>query len=70
MGDGTNYSDSLPDHKYKNPGRRYVSLEMRSDKGCYAKFIDSIEVYNNPEAGISLLTERPTILQNNVGFLD
>ena len=70
MGDGANYSDSLPNHEYKKSGRQYVSLEMRSDKGCYAKFIDSIDVYPNPEAGISLLTERPTILQNNVGFLD
>jgi gliding motility-associated-like protein len=43
---------------------------MRSNKGCYAIFYDSVNVYPNPEAAFSILTERPTILQNNVGFLD
>ena len=70
MGDGTNFNDSLPKHKYRQPGIHYISLAMRSDKGCFAKFIDSIEIYPNPEAGISFLTDRPTILKNNVGFLD
>ena len=70
MGDGTNYYDSLPSHQYKQSGTHYIILAMRSDKGCFAKFLDSIEVYPDPEAGISFLTERPTILLNNVGFLD
>lgn len=70
MGDGANYSDSLPSHYYSQPGKRYITLETRSNRSCYAKFLDSIEVFENPEAGITFLSERPTILQNNVGFLD
>lgn len=70
MGDGANYNDSLPSHYYSQPGKRYITLETRSNRSCYAKFLDSIEVFENPEAGITFLSERPTILQNNVGFLD
>jgi gliding motility-associated-like protein len=70
MGDGANYSDSLPAHEYRKSGKNNISLAMRSNKGCYAIFYDSIDVFPNPEAAFSLLTERPTILKNNVGFLD
>jgi PKD repeat protein len=70
MGDGSNYSDSLPTHSYNKTGKHYITLSMRSDKNCFAKFRDSIEVFENPNAGISVMTERTTILQNEMVFAD
>ena len=70
MGDGTLYSDSVPNHRYQYIGRYGIGLKIFSDKGCKYEFQDTLDVYPNPEAGISKFTGRATILKNRVGFRD
>jgi gliding motility-associated-like protein len=70
MGDGRNYFFEQPEHTYNKPGKYYVTLAMTSDEGCYAKYIDSTNVYANPTAQMSAFTQRATILKPQVTFLD
>ncbi len=70
MGDGRNYFFEQPEHTYNKPGKYYVTLAMTSDEGCYAKFIDSTNVYANPIAQMAAFTQRATILKPLVSFLD
>lgn len=70
LGDGGNSADSVPTQIYRRPGKYYIRLEMNSDKGCFAGFLDSTEVFSNPEAYFSVLSERATILKPEVYLLD
>lgn len=70
LGDGGNSADSLPTQTYKRPGKFYVRLEMNSDKGCTAGFLDSTEVYSNPTAYFTLQTPRATILNPEIYVVD
>ena len=69
MGDGTNYNLELPSHYYRNAGKYYITLALNSDKGCFGEYKDSINVFENPYSGISVLSERPTILENEVSMM-
>lgn len=70
LGDGGNSADSVPTQVYRRPGKYYIRLEMNSDKGCFAGFLDSTEVYSNPEAYFTVQSERATILKPEVYVLD
>lgn len=70
LGDGGNSADSVPTQTYHRPGKYYIRLEMSSDKGCFAGFLDSTEVYSNPEAYFTIQTERATILNPEIYVLD
>ncbi len=70
LGDGRNTVDSTPLHKYAYPGKYYVQLTLKSDKGCQSKFLDSTIVYPNPIARIVVLTPRATILNDSIQFMD
>ncbi len=70
LGDGRNTVDSAPNHKYGYPGKYYINLTLKSDKGCQSKFRDSTIVFPNPIARILTLTPRATILQDTIHFLD
>ncbi len=70
LGDGRNTVDSTPNHKYAYAGKYYINLTLKSDKGCQSKFIDSTTVFANPIARIVTLTQRATILQDTIHFMD
>ncbi len=70
LGDGRNTNDSLPIHRYNYPGKYYVNLTLKSDKGCISKHRDSTVIYPNPIARIAVLTPRATILQDTIHFMD
>ena len=70
LGDGRNTIDSAPNHKYAYPGKYYINLTLKSDKGCQSKFRDSTIIFPNPIARILTQTPRATILQDTIQFMD
>ena len=70
LGDGRNTVDSSPINNYHIARKYYLNLSLSSLKGCQSKFVDSIVVYPNPIARISILTPRATILTDTVAFQD
>jgi gliding motility-associated-like protein len=70
LGDGRNTIDSTPIHQYVNYGKYFINLTLRSDKGCFSKFIDSTIIYPKPIARIVVLTPRASILKDTIAFMD
>lgn len=54
FGDGGSSTELSPTHIYTNPGEYIVSLNLLSDYGCVATHSDTIYVYPQPEALISI----------------
>ncbi len=70
LGDGRNTTDSNPTHKYIYPGKYYINLTLKSNKGCSAKYLDSTVIFPKPFARIIVLTPRATILKDTIQFMD
>ena len=49
FGDGQASSDSPAIHVYKSPGKKLVTLDVVDVSGCVGSFVDSVELFEEPD---------------------
>lgn len=74
LGDGSNSTDSLPDHVYSMPGVYDVTLSVSTDSGCVATrsltLPGQISIWPQPTARATAIPSVTTVLDPEVVFTD